>query len=192
MIGANGTGKTSVLDVLTLLANSAQGKLNDSISELSGLTNILTYDRADELHLGVSMKMPTGEPLEYLLRLRQQGIGYVIGEETLSQRRPPDPSPLLFIRSNNGDVSYGGEDVGPLFEDRESALSQVPKTFRPPEQLRTRLSSAAFYHGIAVDPRSSVRLPQPLRPAVLPGRNGEDLVSCLFIFEKRNVPASTP
>jgi AAA15 family ATPase/GTPase len=30
MIGANGTGKTSVLDVLSLLASSAQGKLNSS------------------------------------------------------------------------------------------------------------------------------------------------------------------
>ncbi|HEY2168869.1 MAG TPA: AAA family ATPase, partial [Candidatus Angelobacter sp.] len=28
MIGANGTGKTSILDVLSLLANSAQGKLS--------------------------------------------------------------------------------------------------------------------------------------------------------------------
>jgi predicted ATPase len=50
-IGANGTGKTSVLDVLSMLALSAQGKLSSSISELSGLTNILTYDHAEELLL---------------------------------------------------------------------------------------------------------------------------------------------
>src|SRR5437870_3716692 len=30
MIGANGTGKTSVLEVMSLLANSAQGKLSTS------------------------------------------------------------------------------------------------------------------------------------------------------------------
>ena len=43
LIGANGTGKTSVLDVLSLLANSAQGKLSSSITDLSGLTSVLTY-----------------------------------------------------------------------------------------------------------------------------------------------------
>src|SRR5580692_8474453 len=57
MIGANGTGKTSVLDVLSLLASSAQGKLSSSISDLSGLANILTYDRAEELGLGITMEV---------------------------------------------------------------------------------------------------------------------------------------
>ena len=47
MIGANGTGKTSVLDVLSLLASSAQARLSPSISELSGLVNVLTYDKAE-------------------------------------------------------------------------------------------------------------------------------------------------
>ena len=49
MIGANGTGKTSVLDVLSLLASSAQGRLNSSLSELTGLANVLTYDKVEEL-----------------------------------------------------------------------------------------------------------------------------------------------
>src|SRR5262249_55102363 len=31
---------------------------------------------------------------------------------------------------------------------------------------------------------ASVRLPQPLRPATLPGRDGEDLVSCLFYLRE--------
>src|SRR5438128_684195 len=45
VIGANGSGKTSLLDVFSLLAASASGRLNDAISELSGidanLTNLL-------------------------------------------------------------------------------------------------------------------------------------------------------
>src|SRR6266700_1979429 len=58
MIGANGTGKTSILDVLSLLANSAQGKLTDAITDLSGLTSVLTHDRSVELNLGISMTGP--------------------------------------------------------------------------------------------------------------------------------------
>jgi len=58
IIGANGTGKTSILDVLSLLSKSAQGKLSESISDMAGLSNILTYDRAEELQLGISMTVP--------------------------------------------------------------------------------------------------------------------------------------
>src|SRR6266571_16576 len=76
MIGANGAGKTSVLDVLSLLANSAQTRLSSSISELSGLANVLTYDRAAELGLGITMEVPGREPLEYSLSLRPQGIAH--------------------------------------------------------------------------------------------------------------------
>src|ERR1700674_5228781 len=70
MIGANGTGKTSVLNVLSLLASSAQGRLSSSISELSGLANVLTYDKAEELGLEITMDVPGYEPLEYSIWLR--------------------------------------------------------------------------------------------------------------------------
>src|ERR1017187_8230322 len=90
MIGANGTGKTSVLDVLSLLASSAQGKLSSSISELSGLANVLTYDRAEELGLAITMEVPGDEPLEYSLHLRPQGIAYMNLEEGFIQRRKLD------------------------------------------------------------------------------------------------------
>ena len=56
MIGANGTGKTSVLDVLSLLAFSAQARLSSSISELSGLASVLTYEKAEELRLSISIR----------------------------------------------------------------------------------------------------------------------------------------
>jgi len=62
----------------------------------------------------------------------------------------------------------------------ETSLAQVPKLFQAPEDFRRRLASSTFYHVLDVGPRSPVRLPQSMRPAELPGRDGEDLVSCLF------------
>src|SRR6202050_2708451 len=93
MIGANGTGKTSVLDVLSLLASSAQGKLGSSISELSGLANVLTYDKAEELGLGITMEVPGHDRLEYSLWLRPRGIAHAIRKEMLSQKRKPYVDP---------------------------------------------------------------------------------------------------
>jgi predicted ATPase len=190
MIGANGTGKTSILDVLSLLANSAQGKLSDAITDLSGLASVLTYDRCEELQLGISMTVPGREPLEYRLGLKPTGIGYTITEETLSQRRQNYESPFLHINSHGPDIKYyetaQGRLTRPNWEHKqlESSLSQVPKMFREPEDFRNRLSSSTFYHVLNVDPRSPVRLPQPMRPALLPGRNGEELVSCLFYLRE--------
>ena len=190
MIGANGTGKTSVLDVLSLLANSAQGKLSESITDLSGLTSVLTYDKAHEMRLGISMSVPTHEPLEYSLSLKPQGVAYVINEEKLSQKRPGYEQPFLHIDSHGPDIKYFEADQRklqrPTWEHKslETSLSQVPKMFREPEDFRNRLSSSTFYHVLNVDPRSPVRLPQPMRPARLPGRNGEELVACLFYLRE--------
>lgn len=198
MIGANGTGKTSVLEVLALLASSAQGRLSSSLADLSGLASLLTYDRAEYLQLGISMAVPTQMPdasthmpLQYSLELRPQGISYTIERETLSQQRRPAPSqPFLHIDSNGTNIRYYDAAkknlVRPNWEHNpfETSLSQVPKLFREPEDFRTRLASSTFYHVLNVDPRSPVRLPQPMQPAVLPGRNGEELVSCLFFLRE--------
>jgi len=190
MIGANGTGKTSVLDVLSLLASSAQGKLSSSISDLTGLANILTDDRAEELGLGITMEVPGHEPLEYSLRLRSQGITLVIREETLSQTRKPHQSPFCHIDSYEQHIRYYDPEkkklLPPTWEHNplETSLAQVPKMFKEPEDFRRRLASSTFYHGLNVDPRSPVRLPQPMAPAQLPGRNGEDMISCLFYLRE--------
>ena len=193
MIGANGTGKTSVLDVLSLLASSAQGRLSPSISELSGLANVLTYDRAEELGLGITMEVRDHEPLEYLLSLRPRGIAYAIREETLRQKRKPHPSPFLHINSYETDIKYYDVEKGKLLRPTwehnplETSLGAGAKDVsRSLSDFRGvgSLPSRRFISGPNVDPRSPVRLPQSMGPAELPGRNGEDLVSCLFYLRE--------
>ena len=190
LIGANGTGKTSLLDVFSLLASSAQGSLNKAISDLSGLSALITYDREGDLVLGISMGVPGHEPLEYLLRLKLQGAAYVIDEEVLSQRKRPKPPPMKYIESRGLHVRYFEPKqerlMRPTWEHNllETSLSQVPKMYREPEDLRRNLASCTFYHVLDVVPRSPVRLPQPMRPASLPGKDGEDLVSCLFYLRE--------
>jgi predicted ATPase len=47
LIGANGSGKTSLLDVFSLLAAMAQGKLGEVINDLSGLSAIMTKGKVE-------------------------------------------------------------------------------------------------------------------------------------------------
>ncbi|MGA3025182.1 MAG: AAA family ATPase [Bryobacteraceae bacterium] len=185
-IGANGVGKTSLLDVFSLLARSAQGALSATLSEYSGLAANLTYDHADDLSLAISMNPRDDQRLNYLVRIQPQGTAHVIAEETLTQERHPYPH----IDSRGSDVRYfdprQNDLVAPTwgYSRLETSLSQAPKMFELPELFRSRLASCTSYHALNVDPRSPVRLPQQLQPASLPGRNGEDLVSCLYYLRE--------
>jgi predicted ATPase len=136
------------------------------------------------------MDVPDHQPLEYSLWLRPQGIAYMIREEELIQRRGLRPEPFLHITSHEQHVKYYDPEkrklMPPAWEHNplETSLAQVPKMFQEPEDFRRRLASSTFYHVLNVEPRSPVRLPQSLGPAALPGKNGEDLVSCLFYLQQ--------
>ena len=150
LIGANSVGKTSLLDVLTLLARSAQGALSATIAEYSGLGAILTYGRAEELTVGLTTSVREQKPLDYVLRIRPKGNAYVVEDELLSQLRQPLP-PLKLIDSHGIDVRYFEVDeyslVRPTWEHNplETSLSQVPKMFREPEEFRRKLASSTYY-----------------------------------------------
>jgi predicted ATPase len=186
LIGANGSGKTSFLDVFSLLAASASGKLNEIIRESGGITSLLTLDHAKEMSFELAMNIPGYAPLKYQLCLKPTSIAYQIEEEKLCQQRLPDKPPFNHLHARYDDVRYfdvaDNRLLRPNWEHNpfESALFQVPKMFQEPEIFRRQLASSTYYHVLNVDPKSPVRLPQKLQPADLPGKDGEDLVSCLF------------
>lgn len=192
LIGANGVGKTSLLDVLSLLSASAAGRLNSALSELGGVVSVLTRAHADAVSLLVDMEVPGHEPLEYDLSLSPKGSGYAITREVLSQRREgyPDEQPFKHIDSRDGDIKYYKIEERSLLrpdwehDPRETSLSQVPKMFRQPEELRRILGSATQYHVLNVGPRAPVKLPQQMKPATLPGSDGEELVSYLYYLRE--------
>jgi len=157
MIGANGSGKTSVLEVMSLLAASAEGRLRDKLSELGGIAAVVTLGRT-ELSLQVSAGPPDAQ-FVYSLSIGASGIGYDIKDHLLA-----------------GETLYSPT----VKNTSETALSQAPLLSPQAMEFRQRLASSVYYHTLDVGPRSPVRLPQPMRPAKLPGRNGEDLVTCLF------------
>lgn len=189
LVGANGVGKTSFLDVMSLLAASASSHLSAFISDMGGLPNLITHDRFGGISIGLSMKVGEDIPLVYDLSLVPSGLAYSIEDESLTQHRDPTtPQPLKYIDSHSGNIRYfeKGNLVRPTWEHNplESSLSQVPKMYKEPELFRHVLGSSTFYHVLDVSPRSPARLPQQMRPAGLPGQQGEDLVSCLYYLRE--------
>lgn len=181
LIGANGSGKTSLLDVFSLLAASAQGRLRERINELSGLSAILTQGKAKRLSIGVSTVNGESDQLYYDLALLPTANWYTVEAESLSRERS-----FTYLDSATGETLFYDVASGKLtkppwvLDHSETSLSQVPKHLVLPEEFRRQLADSVYYHTLDVGPRSPVRLPQPIRPASLPGTNGEDLVTCLY------------
>ncbi len=195
MIGANGVGKTSLLEVFSLLASSAKGQLNTKISELSGLNEITTRDKTQMIAFMLRMRVPQNEPLDYGLQISSKGQFYEINNELLTQKDKSKGADYIskYIDSFGMSIHYfNGGDKGDNNEIRmnwihdplETSLSQTPKMLTEPERLRQRLASCTYYGALNVLPNSPVRLPQPMRPVTLPGANGENLVACLYYLRE--------
>jgi predicted ATPase len=190
LIGINGVGKTTFLDAFSLLSASASGNLNSMLSTLGGVSNILTRDKSDKISFSISMEIPGYEPLEYSLNLALQGMGYSISSEVLQQKREGHSTPFKHIDSTGFNIHYYDLDkkrfdtVNWEYDHQETSLSQVPKMFRQPEELRRVLSTAIKYHALDVGPNAPVKLPQQMRPATGPGINGESLVPYLYYLRE--------
>ncbi|KHD06900.1 ABC transporter ATP-binding protein [Candidatus Thiomargarita nelsonii] len=185
MIGANGVGKTAFLEVLSLLAASANGQLASKISDLGGISDILTFESAESLKFKLSMEVPEKAPIDYALHLDLKGDYYDIETETLVQERQ-------YI-DRHGPTTRYYDALAKKFTQLEQAplrfetfLSQLPKMFTEPENFRSRLAQVTYYgaYALNVGPKSPLRLPQKMQPTKSPGKNGEYLVSYLYYMRE--------
>jgi predicted ATPase len=166
LIGPNGAGKTSFLDALTVLSASASGNLCNILSQFGGIANLQTRNGNQGISFLADMEVPGYEPLEYSLNLTPQGTAYSISREILSQHRSGYADPFKHIDSSNDDIRYYEIEkerrlVQPTWDHNplETSLSQVPKMFRQPEELRHILATTTQYHALDVGFNAPVKLP---------------------------------
>jgi len=202
MIGPNGCGKTSLLDVFHLLKEASQERLDSAISSQGGITALLTYipdvPSRLEIALQVDVASPRSpEPISYRFVLEPLALGYAISLERLEWHfDSTKPQPYRYIDANKNAVYYiDPEQKGPRppdwdYNPRELALAQVPRMYVEPETLRNTLSKTLYLSFLDVRPDAVVRRPQALTPATLPGRNGEALFAALY--NMRESRASRP
>jgi predicted ATPase len=200
MIGANGSGKTSFLDVLSLLSASAKGDLTETLQRKGGLNQILTRGKNSHIEIAISIyKTLETLPLKYELVLLPIRTAHEIMKESLFRRIPSvyNNSRGLdikyLINSRGVDIKYyhqnGVDFLKPTWEHNplETSLSQVPKMNLEEEELRKNLANCVYYGALDIAESSPIRLPQAMRPAKLPGANGESLVSCLYYLRETDL-----
>jgi predicted ATPase len=189
MIGANGAGKTSFLEIFSLLSASAQANLKKSITKMGGFQMLTTCNHSENIHFDLSVNVSEKILLDYQLQLGRQGLSYAIEKEILTEKQD---KPLQSIYSNGSDIRYMNNEnekvLKPNWEYNysESALSQVPKMFTTSEKFREQLSSSMYYsaHELNVGYNAPIRLPQTMQPASHPGKNGEDLIAFLYYLRE--------
>ena len=192
MIGANGVGKTSLLDAVSLLSSSASGNLNRSLSALGGISSVLTRGRAASLlfeveHTAAAVIEGHDEmALTYELQIKPIGVGYDIEHEKLTRIWPEPHAPAIALEVNSGAIRTPVPSAGWPRDRSESALSQIPHTTVLTDLMQRQLSRSIVYRALPVGPRDPVKLPQQMRPAETPGALGEDLVSFLYDMRESN------
>ena len=186
LIGANGVGKTSFLEVFRLMARAIDRKLQSSISELGGFRSILTAD-SHTSDLKIRIAAPAGqaiaEPPTYNLQLTAERFGFIVSHETWSSPHH-DPSnrsdePPTLVRGQRDEL------VERLGYPMESVLAQGGAFAAGGHYWTQEFQGISdIYRPVDVSARAPIRTPQTISPARTPGLNGEDLVSCLYTIRE--------
>ena len=175
MIGANGCGKTSLLDVFSLLSASARGELKQTIRDIGGIDSNLTVlkgikgEKSPLIKFELDNQFPYDPPSRYTISLQPIGSSYLISDESFHGLTDEGHVPIFPVERDPS-----------ISNDLESHLSQALSMGFTSNWFRKALANSTHYHVLDVSLRSPVRLPQQMREAQLPGENGEDLATCLY------------
>lgn len=194
IIGPNGVGKSSFLDVLSFLSEALGRRepLGRLLSKRGGIGRLLTLGRRDSIEIGISTRpldaaggMSSG-PLRYDLEIAAAGIGYSIAKENLAQDRGK-PAPFTFVQRNDRSAKVFDHASRklvrpePAVPEDELVLASVPRTLREAEWFRTAFADVHYHEAIHVGRDAAVRRPQTLEPtSLVVSPDGQNLFSVLY------------
>ena len=194
MIGANGVGKTSVLDAISLLSESANGRLGKALSDLGGISSVLTRGKAENVNYMIRASrdntslVSSSEPFSYDLKLVPRGTGYAVESETLDKTLIGSKRAIRYVSVEDGSLKFreGNTLLRPSWhlDPNETALSQAPMAQQAAQEFRVLVATTSIHNALDVSQRAPIKLPQQLRPVGLPGPDGEALLPFLFYLKE--------
>jgi predicted ATPase len=203
LIGPNGSGKSNFLDLLSLVAEAANGNLGNGIATRGGFDDIAFKGDPREIFLEFRFR-PEGvfveerAPVTFKLMLRKVGTNPRVWFEQLS--KGPDayhPTPLFLMHRDKDGCMFrsiktgmkeelGEEGKKALESESELAIFQVKDqdNYPTPHKLLRLLQEWVLYQDIDVGPDAPIRQPTLLRTSFALARSGANLASVLHSFQQ--------
>ena len=192
MVGANGCGKTSIFDALSLLKAAVEGKLSERMSELGGFTSNLTLDGSETMTFGIEVTLDlndTNDETEdlykhyYELKFKQEGLDFIRVNEFFQQTYQG--------KTEEKNIPFPKEKTS-----QRRALIRLPQeaddrrfSSTSVEPFRMVLRNSMCFQMLQTDKKSPVRLPQQIAPEFLPKQGGENLLSVLYNLREQQPEA---
>lgn len=197
IIGANGSGKTSLFDFLRFLSFTAGNPLPPEIDPRAAgktLFHVAIAGKAPLEKIAFTLEVELGQrkPLLYDVEIRGPIGEPRVMSETLRTTEPlftDEYDPFIFLNFRLG--------KGVVRDQRQKKFVRPEWTVRPNElalrraldptlitisNFQTFLSSWKFYSGFDVSSTSAIRRPTPIEPNPTLAEDGSNLAAVLFWF----------
>lgn len=160
LIGANGSGKTNLLEALELLKAAASERLAEFVNQRQGFRSLQWFGSTEgeltfKVRLRVGATSNAALTMRYELRLAASGGSYTVAEEYLKPFRTTPGKPTEYIKN------LGGQ--GNLYNDERAGPDKVPSKADPGPGPRERSWATSVR-------RDTTPWPRVRRMPYVPGR----------------------
>ena len=191
LIGPNGGGKSNFLDLMSLISEAAQGRLEEGIGKRGG-ADCVTFGFSPFRNVFVEFHLEE----ESLPKVRFK-LGFDVGfgsskvqlEEVIEEPTPQRESPIWIVKRDSSECIFRHgeiEERKALEWPSELAIFQVKDLtqYPIPYRLLSSMQEWTLYRDIDVGPQSAVRQPELVRPAVRLFPSGMNLSSVLYTIQQ--------
>lgn len=192
LIGANGSGKTTVLEVLDLVAAAAQGRLGDWITARRGISQ-LSWFGSEPGPVGVRVELGLERngravPGDYGIEFTPSGGGFSVAEVLRVDGAPimeRDAGRQAVVHEGAGSVGIGG------LAWSEALLGKVRGFNSNLETIREALARITFLQStrLAVYSGGATRQPRPSKGELELSSDGGNLASVLLTLQEQHPKA---
>ncbi len=192
VIGQNGTGKSNLLSLLGLIADSAEGRLSKTIRASGGMSSIawdgVAPQIAFRLHTITENEVTPAEDCYEVEIAAQRDLGlYYIQREFFTHKivnpENAEAETIKIIDINNSQGFYYNDKI--RIKGDETALSQLGRKYSNPSEkwvdseFREQLLQIRSYQDLDVRRNSQIRQAPITRHDVLVEADGQNLVAVL-------------
>ena len=98
IIGANGTGKSTLFDVFAFLKDALAADVHSATAKRGGFRELVSRGEDGPVSIAIRYRGQDGRHLHYILRVEERGGRAIIGEELIGAPDDPGEKILAFLR----------------------------------------------------------------------------------------------